>query len=140
MALFAPMADAQEGNFGLGLIIGDPTGVTGKHHLGGNPLYLDWAVGFPVLAGRGLHAHVDFLWQPRLTRVGSADLDLYFGVGPKIYLDDNNLWLAARAPLGIDFVFRQVPLDVFIEVAASLYVVQDVAFDLDAAAGIRYWF
>ncbi len=150
---FAPLssASAQDGRLGLGLIIGDPTGLTGKHHFSGRPAFIDWAVGFPLIDGEGVYAHADFLWQPNLSTFDRATMDLYFGVGPKLAHfrggdrdgpdgDDDSLWLGARAPLGLSFNFNRVPIEVFVELAAGLWVIRVTDFDLDAAAGFRWWF
>jgi hypothetical protein len=155
---FSPLLSASahaKDRFGIGLIVGDPTGPTGKHHFGGRPAYIDWAVGFPLLDGRGLYGHVDFLWQPTIKTFPRARMDFYFGIGPKLYFwdgdnnnnngnDNNNnnssFWLGARAPLGLDFMFSRVPIEVFVEAAAGLWIIRDVDFDLDVAAGARWWF
>ncbi len=148
---FTDVAHADD-RFGIGLIVGDPTGPTGKHHFQGRPAFIDWAVGFPLLDGRGVYGHTDFLWQPTLRAFDRARMDLYFGVGPKFYvyggdIDDNDVdndsssfWLGARAPVGLDFMFNRVPIEVFAEVAAGLWIIEDVVFDLDVAAGCRWWF
>ena len=44
-----------------------------------------------------------------------------------------------RAPFGLAMMF-DAPFDVFLEVAAGLWLVEKVGFHLDAAIGGRYWF
>jgi hypothetical protein len=131
------------GNFGLGVIVGSPTGITGKHHFRGRPLFVDWAAGLPIVEHRrGLHAHATFLWQPTLVNLDRAVMDLYFGIGPKVFVHprQDDLWLGARAPLGLDFNFKSVPIEVFIELSATLYLVGGQDFGFDGAAGFRWWF
>lgn len=140
MTVFAAGASAQDGRFGLGIQVGNPTGVTGKHHFGGRPLFIDWAVGFSLFEGRGLNTHLDFLWQPNITTFDRAKMDLYFGVGPQLFAHNDDLWIGVRAPLGLDFVFDRVPIEVFVEVAAGLWIIEDVDFNIDAGAGFRWWF
>ena len=137
---FAAVASADDGRFGLGVQIGNPTGITGKHHFRGRPVFIDWAVGFSMFEGRGLNAHLDFLWQPRLMTFDRATMDLYFGVGPQVWAWNSNVDLGARAPLGVDFILERWPIDVFVEVAAGLWIIEDVRVNVDAGAGFRWWF
>lgn len=139
IALLGGVSHADEpGKFGIGLIVGDPSGVSGKHNLG--PMAIDWAVGFGLIEGAGLHGHVDWLWNHDLASLDRADLGLHFGVGPKIALFNDFTWIGARAPVGVNFNFSRVPIDVFVEVAAGLWIIEDTDFDIDAAAGARWWF
>lgn len=128
----------EPGKFGIGIIVGDPSGVSGKHNLG--PMAIDWAVGFGLIEGEGLHGHVDWLWNHDIASLDRAEVALHFGVGPKVALFDDNTWIGARGPVGVNFNFSNVPLDVFVEIAAGLWIVEDTDFDLDAAAGVRWWF
>lgn len=132
------------GDFGLGLIIGDPTGVSGKHILS-DEFAVDWALGLAFIAGHDIRAHADFLWQLDIKRWESATLGLHVGVGPKIGLrtkknNDDDFLFGARGPFGLSLRFLKVPLDVFVEVAAGLWIVQKVDLHIDGAIGGRYWF
>jgi hypothetical protein len=70
-------------DFGLGIIIGAPTGVSGKGFL--SPEYaIDGAVGFGLIGGDHLRIHADFLWHLPIKQWPSAALDLYLGVGPAL--------------------------------------------------------
>lgn len=135
------------GDFGLGLIIGDPTGVNGKYFLS-SELAIDGAIGFGVLGGHHTKLQADFLWHFGVDRWSAAALDLYLGVGPALAVHDHhdhnhdhgNLWIGARAPFGASLAFSKVPLDVFLELAVGLWLVEHLHTDLDAAIGVRYWF
>jgi hypothetical protein len=140
------VAAQSERGFGLGLIIGNPTGVSMKGFLSRENA-IDGAVGFGVLGGEGLHVHADYLWHFEVKRWDTAALDLYLGAGPMLGLhthghphgDDDHVFIGARAPFGLAMMF-DAPFDVFLEVAAGLWLIQDVRFHLDAAIGGRYWF
>jgi len=45
-----------------------------------------------------------------------------------------------RFPLGLAYMFRKVPLDLFLELSPSLIIFPGTAFDAGAGLGIRYWF
>ena len=135
-------AEAQESGFGLGVIVGDPTGLSLKGYAG--DLAIDGAVGFGLIGGNHLAAHVDVLWQPQLASLNRANMLLHFGVGPKFAIwdggDNDGFALGARVPVGLTFAFTRAPVDVFIEASAGLWIISNVDFDLDAAVGARYWF
>ena len=144
VAVDASLADAQSGrDFGLGIIIGDPTGVSGKHLLS-DAHAIDWAVGFGLIGGDHLRVHADFLWQFRIETWDSAALDLHVGAGPKLGIkgknNNDNFRLGARGPFGVSLVFLKVPIDVFVEVAAGLWIIEKVDLHVDGAIGARYWF
>jgi hypothetical protein len=148
-SLQARGAAAQEAReFGLGIIIGDPTGLSGKYFLAPENA-IDFAVGLGLLHGKHLAIHADYLWHFQLDEWSSGRFDLYAGVGPKLGIrdkggrgrgGDGSVLLGARAPLGVAVMFLEAPFDVFVEVAAGLWIVEKVDFDLDAAIGARYWF
>ena len=48
--------------------------------------------------------------------------------------------IGARAPFGLALMFSEAPFDVFVEVAAGLWLVRKVSFGVDVAIGGRYWF
>jgi hypothetical protein len=145
-------AQAQAGgDFGLGLIIGDPTGLSGKGFVSETNA-IDFAVGFAFIRGEHLQLHADYLWHFDIKRWSSAQLDLYLGVGPKLGLgfghdhpgpdhgDHDWIGIGARGPFGLSMRFLEAPFDVFLEVAAGLWILPDPHFDLDAAIGGRFWF
>lgn len=137
------------GEFGLGLIIGDPTGISGKYFLS-QELAIDGALGFGFIGGRHTKLQSDLLWHFGVQRWPAAGLDLYVGVGPTLAFHDhhhhnddhhnNELWIGVRGPFGAALSFNNAPFDVFLEIAAELWLVQHANLDLDAALGVRYWF
>lgn len=132
----------KHGDFGLGVMLGDPTGLNAKLWLG-QDFAVDFGVGFSFLGGEHLHIQADFLWHFDIDRFSSGALDLYLGVGPKLGIftgGGDGVRVGVRAPLGIAFELAKAPFDFFLEVAAGLWLIDDVDFDLDAAIGFRYWF
>lgn len=137
--------------FGLGLILGSPTGLSGKYFLGADTA-LDFGLG--VYGGyrydNAVHAHVDFLWHPvNLASTPAFHLPLYFGLGGRLLDHDrgkddrNHTHLGVRVPIGIALDFNRVPFDIFFELAlvADVLVEDDHGrLDFDGAVGFRYWF
>src|SRR5215470_7006517 len=135
LGLAAPRAaSAQTGGshpFGLGLVLGEPTGLTAKLYLP-QPFALQFGVGVvDDFEGRdGLHANLDFIWHPAvITRTPALTLPFYIGVGARLYDYSYGYWvgnvhyvdhdtrLGARMPLGLLLDFNRVPLDLYFEVA-----------------------
>jgi hypothetical protein len=140
---------AQRGGTGLGLSLGDPTGLNFKTFLGGSMAF-DATAGLGIIGGNHLALNAGLVWHNSLGNLGSAPVDWYYGVGAKLgyydydgnheHDDHDDLRLGARAPLGVSVMLRGVPIDIFLEVAAGLWIVGNVDFDLDGAIGARYWF
>ena len=148
----ARTASAQTGgSFGLGLIVGEPTGVSGKLYIKRSHA-IDGAIGLGFADGRGIHVHADYLWHPVvLTRTPSFDLPLYVGLGGRLQSHgkrdnrDEHLALGPRGVVGILFGFRNAPIDVFLEVAVGVDLVANddtprSGLTVDLAAGVRYYF
>jgi hypothetical protein len=142
--------------FGLGIMFGSPTGLSGKYYLSADTA-LDFGLGvngYGYRARRGLHLHADFLWHPAvLADVGAFAMPIYFGVGGRLwdygryYRDDryynDDLALGVRVPLGIMLDFNDVPIDIFFELAFVLDFLIDhggIGADFNGAIGIRYYF
>lgn len=139
---------ADKGTFGLGLILGEPTGISAKLYLADDQA-IDGAVGFAFFGG-GLQAHADYLWHPLILQSREEFvLPVYIGPGVRAidYRDGeegDTFALGARIVGGILFDFKKVPLDAFVEVAGVIEweFGEDggAGIKLNAGAGARYYF
>lgn len=144
--------------FGLGLELGDPTGITGKYFLSADRA-LDFGVGYIrdyfYYDRSGIHIYADYLFHPvALATTEPFELPFYVGLGGRFWsfddhrangIVDSASAIGFRVPIGIAFDFNNVPLDVFIQVVPTLdffqgYARHDVYLEIDASIGIRYWF
>lgn len=143
--LLAPApARAEGGPFGLGIIVGQPTGVTGAYRLGGNTA-IDGAVGLDVFDDRHFYLHATFLFVlPNLLSGGSVGLSPYLGPGGFISDrgkgDGSRVGLGVRAPFGLSLDFRRAPLQIFGEFAVVLPLIPDPDLGIGGAVGFRYYF
>ena len=147
-------------SFGLGLEIGEPTGLNGKYFLSGTGA-LDFGIGWiyrHYYYDDGLHLYGDYLWHPAvLTSSPSLTIPFYIGVGLRYwdfeYCDRDFCYdgsaLGIRVPIGISFDFNEAPVDIFIQLVPVLDFLQDDYYEryddrthlgIDVSAGIRYWF
>jgi hypothetical protein len=138
---------------GLGLMVGAPTGLSGKYFLSADRA-LDFGIGgIRYYRGRsGLHLHMDYLFHPvSLVSAPEFELPLYVGIGGRLFSfdygdDDNDAFaLGVRAPIGVSFDLTNVPLDIFFELALVLDFFNDyyddrIGVDLNGALGLRYYF
>lgn len=135
---------AAPNTFGIGFILGDPSGFTAKYFISGNDA-MDAGIG--PSGHDGFYLYADYLRHIRnLFPVG--ELTVYMGAGLGLHEHDeeskhheeDELSLEARLPLGIAYTFRQVPIEVFIELAPALEFIPDIDFDLRGGIGARYYF
>jgi hypothetical protein len=140
---------ADKGAFGVGLMLGEPTGITAKLYLADDRA-IDFALGGD-LAASGYEFHADYLFHPWiLQQRDSFVLPVYLGPGFRL-IDYNggaaassHVAFGARAEVGILFDFKNVPLDTFIEIAGIFQYDFGAGkgFGVGGAAdaGIRYYF
>ena len=129
---------AQDSGLGAGIIIGEPTGLSGKTWLSSNDA-IDAGVAWSISNG-WFHIHADYLRHVfGLIPVEKGKLPLYFGIGAKIGFG-NDVSLGARVPVGLAYLFDGTPLDVFIEIVPGLEIIPDTQFDMGGGIGVRYWF
>jgi hypothetical protein len=127
---------AEPRQFGLGLVLIDPSGLTGKAWLGSGRA-VSGAVGWSEEHDHYLNIQADYLfYDRRIAGDGDLDLDAYAGVGGKIiFRDYDAAWF--RVPLGLDIRLKKAPLDVFFEVAPYFNF---ETIRVSGAVGLRYLF
>lgn len=123
----------------LGLMLGDPTGLTLKQTLGGPDA---WDLGLGV--GPGLRLHADYLWgiAQLLSNTSTLTLDIYIGAGPVLGIargwcgssynpghdcGGRGVFLGARVPFGLEARLTRAPVTFGLEIAPGLWFAQDFA-------------
>ena len=132
-------AQAQDKGFGLGIILGEPTGITWKLWTGYNTAF-DGAVAWSFEKKSSMHLHGDLLHHSfNRARVDEGKLLLYYGIGGRVKFEDKSK-VGVRIPLGINCLFPNSPLDFFLEIVPILDLAPSTDFSLNGAIGIRYFF
>ena len=145
LVLGVQISNAQGKGFGLGVIIGEPTGLSAKLWTSGSTA-LDFGLGWSVFdnhddSGTRIHFHMDYLWHSWNAINSAQRFPLYYGIGGRFNShEDNDGSLAVRGVLGIAWLPHNPPLDLIIEVAPSLELTPSSGFGIDAAIGVRYYF
>lgn len=146
LMLFCNFAGAQDRGFGLGIIAGEPTGISLKGWQGRTTAIdgaLAWSNDF-------FQIHGDYLAHNfTLIKVEKGKLPFYYGIGGRIKFfndgggkarDNNKTRIGVRVPLGLAYLFERTALDIFLEVVPILDLIPETELDLNAAIGIRYFF
>lgn len=139
-------SSAQQRRFGLGVVIGEPTGISMKLWRSSTRAItagLGWSISQnqnDVQKSR-FNLHVDLV-RHSFNAISSPErIPVYYGLGAGLAGgSDSEGSLALRTVLGIAWQPAQTPIDVFLEVAPSLEVVPTTTFYLNAGLGMRYFF
>jgi hypothetical protein len=129
----------QSSGFGAGVMLGEPTGISLKNWISKTNA---WDAGIAWGFGKhgAFHLHGDYLWHDYdLINVEKGQLPLYYGVGARfLFADDTHIGI--RGVIGLDYQFKGVPLDVFLEIVPIFDLVPGTGFSFNGALGIRYFF
>jgi len=130
-------------NFGLGLVVGEPTGGAFKFWLNSS-LAVDGAVGWSFYDHTDLALHSDVLWHwfDLLPNPSNGQLPVYLGLGGEARLRDSHYddEFGLRIPVGVDYILDNAPVDFFLEVAPVVELTPVIRGGITADIGIRYWF
>jgi len=139
VTLFSVGVFAQDSGLGLGIIFGEPTGLSAKMWTSERTA-IDAAVAWSFVGSGWLHIHADFLMHNfDLINVSEGSLPVYFGVGAYIGLS-SDLGLGARVPVGLAYHFEGTPVEVFFELAPGLALLPEIKFYMGGGIGARYYF
>jgi len=132
------------GQLGLGVIIGAPTGLSLKFWQSSRTaldLALAWDFGKDYL-----HLHGDYLYHfpLEIEGVSRSTFCWNLGIGARLRFKNNGDGeddiFGVRFVGGLEFLPREVPLDVFLEIAPVLNIIKSTDVDLEGGIGIRYNF
>jgi hypothetical protein len=130
---------SQSEGFGIGVILGEPTGLSGKYWLDGSRA-IDGGAAWSFGNNGALHLHGDLLFHKYdLFKVSSGKLPLYYGIGGRVHFGDKTR-LGVRVPVGVSYIFPQTPLDIFFELVPILDLAPSTSFNFNGALGLRYYF
>jgi hypothetical protein len=139
VSLFSIGVFAQDSGLGLGVIFGEPTGLSAKMWTSERTA-IDAAVAWSFVGEGWLHIHADFLVHNfDLINVSEGSLPVYFGVGAYVGLS-SDLGLGARVPVGIAYHFEGAPVEAFFELVPGLALLPEIRFYFGGGIGARYFF
>ena len=132
--------------FGLGLIVGEPTGMSFKYWFD-RERAIDGAAAWSYSENDSLQPHADYLIH-NYDVFDTRELPFYCGLGARLKFkeddgrgrNEHHDLFGIRIPLGVTYVFNEAPVDLFFEVVPVLDLAPDVDLDLNAAVGLRIYF
>ncbi len=135
------------GDFGFGIILGEPTGLTIKGDLGGSNAW-DAAIGSGSFGS--LRIHGDYLWN--INAFKSREVGLYIGLGGVLGLGrgkgiffkkderkGEETVFGVRGVFGLNAMPFSAPVELFVEVAPVIGLVGGTGVGTDVAIGVRYY-
>jgi hypothetical protein len=143
---------AQEHGIGLGVIIGEPTGIDAKLWTSDYAAFdfgLGWSIGGDRIdkyngyynGGSRVHIHIDYLGHSFEFIHSTGRFPLYYGIGGHINIGAGyNSALAMRCVIGVAWLLREAPIDIFLEFVPSFQLTSPSGIGFDAGIGARYFF
>lgn len=145
LAVSSANARSQD-DFGIGIIIGEPTGLSLKYWLD-EECAVDGAAAWSNSENDSFQLHGDYLIH-NYELLEADKLPVYYGIGARLKFKDsdgrgrneNYAMFGIRVPFGVTYLFEYEPLDLFFEVVPVLDLSPDVEVDINAAVGLRFYF
>lgn len=142
----ANAGDRTEEPFGLGVILGEPTGLSLKYWLDKEHA-IDGAAAWSFSENDSFQLHGDYLIH-NYEWLEADEMPCYYGLGARIKFKDSDgrgrnehdTLFGIRFPLGITYLFDEIPLDVFAEIVPVLDLAPDADAALNAAIGFHFYF
>jgi hypothetical protein len=151
MMILAKPITAQDHGFGIGFILGEPTGLNAKLWVS-KANAIDFGLGLSVGGDRILHKgiynggdrvhfHMDYLWHSFNVISSTERFPLYYGIGGRFNNGGGyNGSLGIRGVFGVVWFPHSTSIDVFFELVPVLQLSSPVGMGIDAGLGIRYFF
>lgn len=136
-------AEAQERGFGVGAVIGTPDGLSYKAWVSEDAAVAG-AVSFVISNNASsFYTHADFLMHKFYDELNweVGTLHYTYGGGISVLWREftNDSVFGVRLPSGVGFIFTDVPVDMFFEIAPTIDVSPDFRFGFDGSLGFRFY-
>ena len=136
---FPALSSAQKRGFGLGIILGEPTGISFKSWTGSKTA-VDGGIAWSFEHGGSFHLHVDYLIHNfRLIKVEKGQLAVHYGIGGRIRTKQRER-AGIRIPVGLSYFVEDAPVEVFLELGPVLDLSPATELRMTGGIGIRYYF
>jgi len=133
-----------ERDYGLGIIAGEPSGLSGKMWLS-DDMAVDCGMAWSFADDASINIHSEVLWHDWHILDDALEIDdtgrlpLYYGVGGRIKAAGETR-VGVRFVVGAAFMFNYAPFDVFVELAPIMDLAPKTELRFNAAVGGRFWF
>jgi len=131
---------AQQKGFGLGVVLGEPTGISAKYWLTPGTA-LDFGLGYSFTSSNSLFDfYVDYVFHNSDMIHSTENFVVYYGPGARLKINESTSRLGVRGVIGILWLPRGTNFDVFVEIAPILDIIPATKFDFSGGIGGRYFF
>lgn len=132
-------AAAQQRGFGLGVILGEPTGFSFKGWLDSKSA-IDAGLAWSFLHETTFHVHVDYLLHSdALTK--RSDTPVYYGIGGRVKAGGHGEdRIGVRIVGGLAYYVPDAPVDIFVEIAPVVDFAPSTDVQINGGIGARYFF
>lgn len=133
-------------DFGIGVIVGEPTGLSLKYWLD-EDYAIDGAAAWSYSENDSFQLHGDYLFH-NYDLLEDDQWPVYYGIGARLKFknddgrghNEDHAMFGIRFPVGITYLFDDEPLDLFFEFVPVLDLSPDFELNLNAAVGLRFYF
>ncbi|MEO0239754.1 MAG: hypothetical protein ABIM45_07555 [candidate division WOR-3 bacterium] len=122
---------------GVGLILGIPTGLNLNFESKPNAINSTLSWGIPDLFYFSLGYHENFRIETSEDIEGI--LRAYIGGAFLFKVTKDNVMMGIKVPLGMKFLFDNLPIDVFAEVSPGVHLIPETSPLIEGALGIRFY-
>jgi len=140
--IFGSLAVAKESSLGLGVILGNPTGINVNWQLESNRA-LDLQLGW---SPRMQHLNATYqIWFPRAFNADGVIFDWYYGFGIHRFYHERvrrneRMEIGLRIPFGLAHQLREYPaISFFGELGPTINFVEESSFIIDFGLGVRFY-
>lgn len=132
---------AADGPMGVGLFLGQPTGITFEMDLA-PASWVDFkaawnfgGAGFSII----LQGNYEYAFLNKLA-INELALSPFAGVGAAVNLYDGGVAVGARIPAGVSHRMRNIPIELFLELGLDVYLLPAFDIGISGGLGARYRF
>ncbi|MDG5816490.1 hypothetical protein QA601_15440 [Chitinispirillales bacterium ANBcel5] len=128
---------AQQPTYEIGVILGQPTGLSGKYWAGERTAFdagASWS-----FSDASFELYADILYHYSFIDMDEGVIPLYVGAGAVTFLRDD-FAIGARFPFGLSYLFDDIPVSLFAEIAPIVEIIPETGFTLNGGVGARFTF
>lgn len=131
----------QDKNLGIGIIFGEPTGISGKYWTSPTNAW-DFALGYSFVNDKNMFSfHIDYLYHIKDLIKAKYRVPFYYGFGGRFRFHNNeSSSIGARGVAGLVMLLDEIPVDIFVEFVPVFTLFPKTSLNFDAAIGTRYYF
>ena len=138
--LIEPAVAQRNGAFGVGAMIGGPSGLSVKKWTSSSSA-IDGGAAWSIGKDPGVQVHADYLLH-RSDFEGLIENRsfAYYGVGGRVKWGEEDSRIGVRVPFGVAYHFPDAPLDAFMEVVPVFDILPETQLVLNLSIGMRFYF